>query len=429
MKYYFVGIKGTGMSALAKVLLDLGNEVLGSDVKDSYFTDSSLMERNILIKSFNKDNIKEDIIYIASSCYDSENVEIKEILKRGYKLYYYHEFISEYFGKKKIGISGTHGKTTTAHIINTLFNDERKVSIIGDGYGRGEKDYDYFIFEACEYKNHFLVYDYDTLVINNIDLDHLDFFHNIDEVFKSFQKASEKCKNLIVNNDDEYCKKIEHNNKITFGFSEGSTIRGEIVDTYYNGYLLDVWIEGKRYRYIIPFPGKFIIYDFLAAISVYYCYNKNLNKVQEKIYKFERPKRRMQEYNFLDNVIIDDYAHHPSEIKECLGAIKQKYYDKKLIVIFQPHTYTRTLRLKSKFEGIFDCADEFYLAKTFSSKREIRNKSLEQEVEAIFNNPNKFNHHTMVKIKKTRNSVILFIGAGNISECIKKILKNGKNRK
>ncbi len=85
-------------------------------------------------------------------------------------------------------------------------------------------------------------------------------------------------------------QKIEHDNKITFGFSEGSTIRGEIVDTYYNGYLLDVWIEGKRYRYIIPFPGKFIIYDFLAAISVYYCYNKNLNKVQEKIYKFERPK-------------------------------------------------------------------------------------------------------------------------------------------
>lgn len=424
MKYFLVGIKGTGMSALAKVLLDLGHEVEGSDVKETYFTDSSLAERGITIKPFNKNNIKEDVIYIASSCYDNSNVEICEILKKGYKLYYYHEFIAEFFKGEKIGVCGAHGKTTTTHMINSLMDDEKKVALIGDGYGKADINYDYFIFEACEYKNHFLTYDYNVLVINNIDLDHVDFFNNISEVVASFKKVSKKAKTLIINNDDEYCKSIIHPNKITFGFSDDSMVKAEIVEKYLDGYLLDVWIGGKRNRYILPFTGKFMIYDFLGAISVYYFYKKDLLKVQNKLYKFERPKRRMQEYTYLDNIIIDDYAHHPTEIKECINAIKQKYYDKKLIIIFEPHTYTRTIRLKDKFKGIFDCADEFYLAKTFTSKRENKNKSLEHEVENIFNNPHKFNHHTLTKIKKTKNSVILFIGAGNISECINKIVKN-----
>lgn len=429
MKYYLVGIKGTGMSALAKVLLDLGHEVVGSDVKENYFTDKSLMERGISIKAFNKENIKEDIIYIASSCYGEKNVEIKEIKSRKYKLYYYHEFIGMFFRGEKIGVSGTHGKTTTTHIINTLFNDSEKVTIIGDGYGKASKDYDYFLFEACEYQNHFLTYKFDTLVINNIDLDHLDFFNGIDEIIESFQKAANNCEKLIINNDDEYSKKIKHHNIITFGFSEDSDVRGEIVDTYYNGYLLDVWIKNNRYRYIIPLPGKFFIYDFLAALSVYYSYNKDLTKVQEKIYQFKNPKRRMQEYLFLDNIVIDDYAHHPSEIKCCLEAIRQKYFDKKLVVIFQPHTYTRTIRLRDKFKGVFKDVDELYLAKTFTSKREKKDKELETIVRDILDNPPFFDRISFNKIKKSNNSVILFLGAGNISECIEKLIKVKKNKK
>ena len=417
------------MSALAKVLLDLGHEVLGSDVKENYFTDESLMERNILIKPFSKENIKEDIIYIASSCYGLENVEVKEIKEKKFKFYYYHEFIGMFFRGEKIGVSGTHGKTTTTHIINTLFNEEKKISIIGDGYGKADKEYDYFLFEACEYQNHFLSYKFDTLVINNIDLDHLDFFNGIEEIITSFQKAADNCKKLIINNDNENAKKIKHDNIITFGFSKDSIVRGEIVDTYYNGYLLDVWIENNRYRYIIPLPGKFFIYDFLAALSVYYSYKKDLSKVQEKMYQFKSPKRRMQEYLFLDNIIIDDYAHHPSEIRCCIDAIKQKYFDKKIIVVFQPHTYTRTIRLKDKFKGLFNDVDELYLAKTFTSKREKKDKELEEIVREILDNPPFFDRISFNRIKKSNNSVILFLGAGNISECIEKLVKVKKKRK
>ncbi len=426
MKYYLVGIKGTGMSALAKILIDLGHDVLGSDVKESYFTDNMLLANSIKVLPFNKDNIKEDIIYIASSCYNSDNVEIREIRNKGYRLYYYHEFIPLFFKGEKIGVSGTHGKTTTTHMINTLFDDEKKVALIGDGYGEGTSDYKYFIFEACEYQNHFLSYNFDTLVINNIDLDHLDFFKDLEDVYESFQKAALRSKRVIVNNDDEYCKRIVHNNKITFGFSEDSFVRGEIVEEYYNGYLFDVWIEEKRYRYVIPLPGKHILYDFLASISVYYSYHKDLMKVQEKMYKYHNPKRRMEEYHYFDNVIIDDYAHHPNEIKNCLEAIKQKYPDKKLIVIFQPHTYTRTIRLKDKFINVFDDVDELYLAKTFTSKREKRNNELENEVKDIFKKAHKFDYFAYRNLKKNSNSVILFLGAGNISECINKLIKQKK---
>lgn len=423
MKYYLVGIKGTGMSALAKVLQDLGYEVLGSDVRENYFTDESLKKRNIKVLNFNKKNIKEECIYIASSCYDESNVEIKEIKNKGYKLYYYHEFIGEFFKGEKIGISGTHGKTTTTHILNCLFNGEKRVAIIGDGYGRGDNNYQYYLFEACEYKNHFLSYSYDTLLINNIDLDHLDYYNNINDCIDSFQKAADKSERIVINIDDDNARKIKHKNIITFGLNEAADIYGKIVEEYINGYLIEVKVNNKKYRYILNNTGKFFIYDFLGALSIYYIYNFDLLKVQEKMNMYKNPERRMNEYIYLDNIVVDDYAHHPSEIKECLNAIKQKYSNKKLIVIFEPHTYTRTIRLKDKFRDVFNEVDELYLAKTFTSKREKKSRDLEAEVLKIFKNAKRYDKKIFAKFKKEKNNVIVIMGAGNLLESIKGILK------
>lgn len=419
-KFHLIGIKGTGMSALASILKDLGYEVTGSDVEEEYFTSKKLQAKEISYTLFDANNITDDKIYIASSCYDRENVEVKEVLDNNYLFYYYHDFIEMFF-INKIGISGTHGKTTTTSLITKLFEKEKIAYLIGDGTGGGIKGYDHFIFEACEYKNHFLKYNYKYLVINNIDYDHPDFFASIDDVINSFKQASKNAEFLIINFDDENCKLIEHDKKLTFGLNDGADIKATILQTHINGYTIKVDLEEKHYQFYLPFTGIHMIYNFLAALAVYYLNNLKFEDVQDLIFAYHKPSRRMEETYYYDNIIIDDYAHHPKEIKACLEAITQKYPTKEIVIIFQPHTYSRTLALKDEFKEVFKDKD-LYLVKTFTSKREGESKELEKEVFKVFENAKMFRESDLKKFKEMNNKVILFLGAGNINKYITNII-------
>jgi UDP-N-acetylmuramate--alanine ligase len=423
-KYHLVGIKGTGMSALAICLKQLGNEISGSDVEERFFTSDALDINNIEASLFDNSNITGDKTYIISAAYDYKNVEVNEIMKRKLPYFYYHDFIENYFTGIKIGISGTHGKTTTTLLTTCLLSDFPLSAVIGDGTGIGTTDYKYFVFEACEYKNNFLQFNYDYLVINNIDFDHPDFFDDIEEVKMSFSKVSKKAKYLLINGDDDNTKDITHLNKYTFGFKETNFMRAEVLSKDEIGYKIAIHVDNKKYNYFLPFLGNHMIYNFMASLLVYYLLNKDMNFVQEKLLKFKKPKRRMEEYRFLDNVIIDDYAHHPTEIKACLDGIRLKYPNKKVIVFFEPHTYSRTLALAKEFSVCFDGVDELYLAKTFTSKREKYNALLEKEIIKIFTFAKKFNQNTINKIIDYHDSIIVFMGAGNIRTNISKIISD-----
>lgn len=164
-----------------------------------------------------------------------------------------------------------------------------------------------------------------------------------------------------------------------------------------------------------------MIYNFLAALSVYYLNNLNFDDVQELILTYVKPSRRMEETYYFDNIIIDDYAHHPIEIQACIDAITQKYPTKELVIIFQPHTYSRTIALSEEFKKVFKDRD-LYLVKTFTSKRETSNKNLEKQVFEIFENAKMFREKDIKTIKKLNNKVILFLGAGNVDKYISNII-------
>lgn len=421
-KYHLVGIKGTGMAALAISLKQLGNDITGSDVEERFFTSDSLEENLIEVKPFSEENITNEKIYIISAAYDEKNLEVKEIINRKLPYYYYHDFIEKYYHGKKIGISGTHGKTTTTQFCSHLFSDYPLCSIIGDGTGSGNPDYKYLIFEACEYKNHFLAFTYDYLIINNIDFDHPDFFDNLEDVKRSFDKVSKKTKILIVNGDDINANNINHPHKYTFGMNPNCDVYAKIAETTENGYKIIVRIKNQEYKWFIPYLGTHMIYNFLASLTVYYLEGLTMDNIQEKLITLKKPKRRMEEHFYYDNIIIDDYAHHPTEIKACLSAIKLKYPTKKIIVFFEPHTYTRTKALAIEFTNCFTLADELYVAKTFTSKREKYNRDLEKEMRKIFINAKVFHHSLVNKIKDYHNSVIVFMGAGNIRKYIAEII-------
>lgn len=417
MKYYLVGIKGTGMTSLACMLKDLGHQVRGSDVTDIYFTDEILKKKKIEILPISKNNINGKDTYIIGNSFDKTNQEVAEILKNDYEYYYYHQFIGKIMDKKIIAISGTHGKTTTTFLLAQMLSGEYSY-IIGDGSGYGNPESDYLLLEACEYKMHFLAYTPEILLINNIELDHPDCYKNVDEIIDAFQKLVNQSREIIINNDDINSKKIKHLNKITFGFSKDSLYQIKIIEETKEGYLISLinHQDNLKYEYVVPFFGKHMIYNFVSAIIICQVLGKS-----PKLDLIFLPRRRMTTYQFGKTIIIDDYAHHPTEIKCLYESIKKKYSFGKINVIFQPHTYSRTLALKNEFIKSLDLFDEVYIEKTFTSKREKRKEKLEKEVDEIFKKYQTFNKEVLKRITKEKSEVWVFLGAGTVDQYINEL--------
>lgn len=415
------------MSALALCINDIKETVIGSDNNKFYFTEERLKEKNIEILTFNKNNIsryKDHIFIIGHSYNETNNEEVKEIFDNNYEYYYYSDFINHYFKNIKIGISGTHGKTTTTTLTKTLFDFNQVSYIIGDGNGKGKKNSKYLIFEACEYYQHFLNYDYEYLIINNIDYDHPDYYNNIDEVITAFKNVSKKAKKIIINNDDENCEKIEHKQKYTFGIKNKSYVNGEIIEENKKGYIILVKVENNEYIFSLPFHGKHMIYNFLAAFTVYYLCNNidksNIeNDIKSKIRKYKSPRRRKEEIILEnDNIIIDDYAHHPKEIEMIYEAVRQKYNNYNITIVFQPHTYSRTIYLNKEFKDVLK-DKEVYIMKTFISREEY-DLLKESVVKEIFINHKEYDVNAIKEILNKENQIILCLGAGDIHNEIKK---------
>lgn len=417
--YFLVGIKGSGMAALALILSDLGYEVAGSDESKYYFTEDKLRERKIKIYPFSKSNIKEGYIYIIGNAFE-EGIEATKIKECGYPYYKYHEFIGKFFEGKKIAVSGTHGKTTTTTLLKDMFSAKKICYLIGDASGKGCPNYEYFIFEACEYKNHFLAYSPDVLIINNIELDHVDFFKNVKEVFKSFSKLANQSKIVIVNGDDKYASKIKHHNKITFGFKKKNDAIIEIIDQR-NGYIIIIYYNNEKYRFILPFTGLHMIYNFASSFLAALTCGIGLDEINQALINFKLPKRRMNILSYGKSFLVDDYAHHPTEIKALYQALKQKFPNYPLRVIFQSHTYSRTFCFKKDFVKVLMLFDEAYVDKVFSSKREKENDTLEKKVNKAFKMFPHFNLDVLNRIKKDEKAVWIFMGAGTVNEYIKVI--------
>lgn len=427
MKYYLVGIKGTAMSALALFLQDLGHFVEGSDVSDYYFTEDDLKQRSILIHPFSSSNIDGKSIYIISSAY-TENEEVKKIIESEYQYYYFHDFIGTLYYKKIIAVSGTHGKTTTTKML-ALFLKNLDVSyIIGSGEGYGSPNSKELVIEACEYKEHFLSFNPYVAIINNIELDHPDYYKNIKDVIRSFNLFAKSAPYLIINGDDENCQKIIHPHKITYGFKPGNMVRAKILEETSKGYKISVEYKEDTYKFDIPWCGKHMIYNFLAAFSyiLKFCFVDIINGIQDKINNFIFPKRRDKEYVLNNTILIDDYAHHPTEISALYDAIKQKYVDYKIYVLFQPHTYSRTIKLKKQFIKVLSKFDKVYIAKTFTSKRENYLEKSEKKVNKIFKHFLIFDNTTIETVKKSINNnekaVWIFLGAGTINNYLKQLI-------
>lgn len=359
--YYFIGIKGAGMSALAVILKQLGHHVSGSDLEKHFFTEEELIKNNIPFYGYNANNIKNGMTIIKGASIKEDNIELIKARELNLEILEYNEMVGQLTKQfKTICVAGCHGKTTTTNMFSLALKNQGISYLIGDGTGLANKESTYFALESCEYKRHFLAYQPYYAVITNIDLDHVDYFKDINDVIDAYTSYANKAtKKIIAYGDDPYTRKMKVTKPIIFyGLDSNNDVVASNIKYHSNGIGFD--IEGYGH-FDLPLYGKHQLLDALAVITV--CIEENISyeEVHANLKKFKGAKRRFTETIVGNNIIIDDYAHHPNEVSATIDAIKQKYPNKKLVIVFQPHTFSRTKEFMLDLVQVFNKADATYL--------------------------------------------------------------------
>ncbi|WP_226673593.1 UDP-N-acetylmuramate--L-alanine ligase [Rossellomorea aquimaris] len=419
--YHFVGIKGSGMSALAQILHDMDYEVQGSDVDKYFFTQKALDESNIKILPFQKENIGGDMHVIAGNAFPDTHEEIQEAVEQGLPVTRYHKFLGDFMQKfTSVAVTGAHGKTSTTGLLAHVISGAKPTSfLIGDGTGKGEVDAQYFVFEACEYRRHFLSYFPDYAIMTNIDFDHPDYFANVDDVFSAFQEmAMQVKKGIIACGDDEQLQKIQAQVPVVFyGFAEENDFQARNVSRDSTGTSFDVFVRNEFYAaFKIPTFGDHNIMNALSVIAI--CHYEELDTavVQERLSTFKGVKRRFSEKEAGSQILIDDYAHHPTEIKATVDSARQKYPDKEIIAVFQPHTFTRTQTFLTEFAETLSLADKVYLCEIFGSARENHGKLSINDLASKIEGCETIDEQDTSALLKHENAVLIFMGAGDVQK-------------
>jgi len=416
--YYFIGIKGAGMSALAVILKKLGHNVSGSDVDKHFFTEEELLNNNIPFYPYNESNIKENYIIIKGASIKDDNVELIKAKELNLQILEYNEMVAELTKKfKTICIAGCHGKTTTTNMFSLALKNQGIAYLIGDGTGDAKKIDKYFALESCEYKRHFLLYQPYYAVITNIDLDHVDYFKDINDVidaYTSYANNAKKC--VIAYGDDPYTRKMKLTKKVIYyGLEENNDVRATNIKYTSSGISFDVESYG---HFDLPLYGKHQLLDVLAVIAV--CIEEEIpqEEVNNNLKIFKGAKRRFTEKIIGNNIIIDDYAHHPNEVKATIESINQKYPNKKIVIIFQPHTFTRTKEFYKDLINEFKKVDASYVLDIHPARElqtDYPNITSNLIIDAL-DNCYHINIDEAHKLKNYNNTVFAFMSPNDISK-------------
>ncbi|NLA32379.1 MAG: UDP-N-acetylmuramate--L-alanine ligase [Mollicutes bacterium] len=372
MKYYCIGIKGAGMSTLACILHDLGNEVSGyDDSKEKKFTEEGLNKRNI--KIFHEANeLDKNTIVTFSKAFSEDHPEIKRVKKLGLKIMDYNKIIGKLTKKfNTIGISGTHGKTTTSFMLTEIFENTIGCNyFVGDGTGFANPDNENFILEADEFNKHFLAYYPTTAVITNIELDHVESYTGLKDIIRSFKTYGNRAKTIIACGDDKNIRSIKFKTKPEYyGFKSNNHLVARNIILGENGSSFDVYYKNEYFdHYDLKIYGEHMIQNALATILVSMKYGIKKKDIKKSLENYKGAKRRFKEERINNKIVIDDYAHHPTEISATIKAAKQKYPNKEVIAIFLPNTYSRTEALLDDFVSSLSTADKAYIMDIYSDR-------------------------------------------------------------
>ena len=426
MKYYCIGIKGTGMSTLAQILSDLGNDVSGyDDAKGHKFTQDGLEARNIPIYYDGNHEISPDTIVTYSVAFKEDHPEMQRVKSLGLTIKKYNEIMGDVIDEfSTVGVSGTHGKTTTSSIIRHLLENTVGCNyFIGAGDGHATRENKYYVVESDEFNRHFTAYHPTYSIITNIEAEHLECYKDIDDIRNTFETFANQTKNLIVaNGDNEEVRKIDYKTKVLFyGFNENNDIVIKNISLEETGSSFDLYINNELYgHFSIPLYGKHMVMDATAAIIMTKEIGLEKDTIEKLLKTFKNAKRRFAEQRVGESIIIDDYAHHPTEIKVTLEAVKQKYPNKRLVVVFVPNTYSRTRDFKNEFIEAFKIADKTYLTEIDCNREKPEDYPgiSSSIILAGLDSGEIISESTIDKLLKEKDSVVCFMGCAYVDGLI-----------
>ena len=391
-KIHMIGIGGSGMCPLAEILHSKGYTLTGSDVNES---DPLKRIRALGIEVFmghSPENVKGADLVVYSAAISKDNPELLECEKLSIPTMERSKLLGAITRKfdRVIGVAGTHGKTTTTSAITQmlLVNNQDPTAVIGgrlpminaNGIAGNSE---FMVCESCEFVDTFLELSPDMAVLLNIDNDHLDYFKTMDNLVASFSKFINMAKVAIINGDDPLCKKaIESYNGeiITFGTAACNDYTATNISLASAGYKFDVNFKGEKlFSLELGVPGKHNVMNMLSAVAVGRYYGLSNEEVKKGIESFGGAGRRFEKICFSKGItVIDDYAHHPTEIKATLESGKMLQF-KNLIAVFQPFTFSRTELLKNEFIDALSAADKVVLMPIMGS-REVNTTGISSEV-------------------------------------------------
>ncbi len=416
------------MSTLANLLYDLGNSIVGYDDSIGYkFTMEGLEKRGIKIYHGNVyPTLDKDTIVTYTAAINEKHHEVKRVRGLGYKIVPYQELMGRVTKKfETTCVCGTHGKTTTSLMIADILKKSIGCScFVGDGTGYGSRKSNLLVMESCEYNRHFLSYYPYNAIVTNIELDHTETYPDISKMIEAFQEFVNKVRgHVIACGDDLNVRKLSIYNPIYYGFNEDNNlvIKNKIVED--NKTKFDVYYDNSFFdHYEVNMFGNHLILDSVAAIGLSILYNVDKKIIKNVLENFVFAKRRFNETILGNNVIIDDYAHHPTEIKVTYDSAHEKYPEKKIVAIFMPNTYSRTEALFDDFVKSLSLYDKAYITE-INCDRENRedypNISSSKLIEKIPNSE-LISLETIDKLKEYDDIVLCFMSCAYISPMVEK---------
>ena len=447
---HFIGIGGISMSGLAEILLSEGFTISGSDNKESELTEQLRKEGATIFIGQSYDNITSDIdLVVYTAAIRRDNPEYGACMESNLPMITRAELLGQMMRNYKypIAVSGTHGKTTTSSMLSEILlaeNTDPTLSIggilksIGGNVRIGHSDY--FLTEACEYTNSFLSFFPKYGIILNVEADHLDFFKDLDDIRNSFRRFAELLPEdgaLVINGEISSYEELTANVKcpvITFGLSDRFDYYATDISFDESGcssYLLHT-PGGETRTVSLGVVGVHNVYNSLAALAMADRLGFSPQTCLSALKQCTGADRRFQIKGRLGEItVIDDYAHHPTEIAATLEAAKN-YPHEHLWVVFQPHTYSRTKALMGDFARALRNAEHVILADIYAARENdtlgISSKDLQREIEKLGGDCRYFRSFSEIEIFLLENcnqgDVLITMGAGDVYRIGEELLGN-----
>jgi UDP-N-acetylmuramate--alanine ligase len=458
-KIHFTGIKGVGMTALALVARDMGMKISGSDVGENFVTDEILKEAGIdCKKGFNKNRLKDiDLLVFSAGHGGEQNLEVQAAEKQDLPVLSHGQALGVFMASKKgICVAGVGGKTSTASMIATLLTAARlhpsyaigvgKINPLGFP-GHFDKKGKYFVAEADEYfspppivKPKFWYLNPLVAVITNIEYDHPDVYKDLGHTLKVFEKFIQRVPDnglVLACLDNPQIKELLQLNKVpimTYGLSKKADWQITSINQSEGKTSFSLKNKNKLYKNIVlSVPGEFNVRNAAAAFIVAQFCGVKERQIKQGLVSFKGTRRRFEFIKEIRGIkLYDDYAHHPSQIKATLAGAREWFVNKRIIIVFQPHTYSRTKALLTDFGQVFNQADLVVITDIYPSAREKADPTVSGEKlarvikkyqsQVVYQKGEKEVVEFLGKEAK-RGDIIFTLGAGDIFNWHKTIIK------